>query len=152
MLYEVITVNAGIVIAGNSVAWNSYAIVVAGNGNVNAISATAGTVDPNTGSAIGAIITADNGNINVETATGSTNNTYTTTGTINTGAAITRVLLNKDATETCILDYIVVSKTGNTTFGILPTVSKAGVTGKWFTDTANVITSYSIHYTKLYDR
>lgn len=77
---------------------------------------------------------------------------YNNLGTANVGTfpliTVTdnqNVKYNQNATSTltlnsnggsCVLPYITVAKTGSTNIGILPSVFKDGVEGKWYTDSA----------------
>ena len=57
-------------------------------------------------------------------------------GTLNTGASVASITLNKGIGTSCVLDSITVAATGDTTIGTLPSVIKNGVAGKWFTNSA----------------
>lgn len=78
------------------------------------------------------------GSINVKTATSSANalsdQKDTLGDNVHSGSSVTTLNLNKGAGASCVLDSITVAKTGTTTIGSLPTVSKNGVAGAWYTD------------------
>lgn len=90
-----------------------------------------GTV--NAGIATGSIGVFNNGAgpVNVGTISG----TILGTGTVNTGASVAAVTLNKGTGATCVLDSITVASTGTSIIGKLPSVCKNGeYSDKWYID------------------
>jgi hypothetical protein len=118
------TVNVGI-------AGGFFGVYCSGAGTVNAGIASAAAISPNYYS----VYNPNSGNVNVSTIIGTTSNGGT--GSINTGASVAAVTLNKGDGATCVLDSITVASTGTTTIGKLPSVCKNGTySDVWYTNSA----------------
>ena len=150
------TVNATNAIGGDSITNHSYGVVSELTGTVNVTNAT-GVDTTSVFDGIG-VRGYNGGTVNVTNATGSTTPscysvdnpagtltvnastlTGSTLGTVNTGAAITTLTLNKGTGADCVLDSITIASAGNTKVGALPQVYKNGVQGTWYTDAAGTV-------------
>ena len=102
-----------------------------GSGTVNAGTATGN---------VSGIINKSTGTVNVTTDISPSISDYNSDlGTINVGIATATIVLNKGTDGNCVLDSITVAETGDTNVGILPNVTKNGVAGVWYTDSAKTI-------------
>jgi hypothetical protein len=119
------TVNVNTATGGTATS-ESYGARNLGTGTVNADTATAGTAATSYGAR-----NDNTGMVNVTNAVGGT------AGTVSTGAAfIAHLTLLKGTGAECVLDSITVASGSATTIGTLPSVSKNGVAGAWYTDSA----------------
>ena len=110
---------------GGTATLESCGVRSVGTGTINADTATAGTA----ASSYGAYKTG--GSIRVTNAVGGT---Y---GLVSTGASfIAHLTLLKGTGAECVLDSITVAASGSTKIGTLPNVSKNGIAGAWYTDSA----------------